>query len=159
MLKYTTFPFIRKALNRIICLTAQSQLRRQAHKFRFSSTVRFVKFSMTWEYVVLNSFDCFFRNLWFREKCLVFPQDLDGFYKFLTLTLSQNSALALNGNAHNCNEKLNVSVGSCSTLASLVPLLAWARGNVLYFYFILTNSCVYDKINSTREKIYGKAKI
>ena len=33
-------------------------------------------------------------------------------------------ALALNGNAHNCNEKLNVSVVSCSTLASLVPLLA-----------------------------------
>ena len=31
--------------------------------------------------VVLNSFDCFFRNLWLREKCLVFPQDLDGFYK------------------------------------------------------------------------------
>ena len=69
------------------------------------------------------------------------------------------SALALNGNALNCNEKLNVSVDSCSTLASLVPLLAWARENVLYFYFILTNSCVYDKINSTREKIYGKAKI
>ena len=34
------------------------------------------------------------------------------------------SALALNGNALNCNEKLNVSVDSCSTLASLVPLLA-----------------------------------
>ena len=37
------------------------------------------------------------------------------------------SALALNGNALNCNEKLNVSVDSCSTLASLVPLLACAR--------------------------------
>ena len=34
------------------------------------------------------------------------------------------SALALNGNALNCNEKLNVSVDSCSTLASLLPLLA-----------------------------------
>ena len=37
------------------------------------------------------------------------------------------SALALNGNALNCNEKLNVSVDSCSTLASLVPLIACAR--------------------------------
>ena len=40
------------------------------------------------------------------------------------------SALALNGNALNCNEKLNVSVDSCSTLASLVPLLAWAREQI-----------------------------
>ena len=40
----------------------------------------------------------------------------------------KNSTLALNGNTHNCNEKLNVFVDSCSTLASLVPLFAWARG-------------------------------
>ena len=37
----------------------------------------------------------------------------------------KNSTLALNGNAHNCNEKLNVFVDSCSPLASLVSLLAW----------------------------------